>query len=102
MSIITGTKREDNGLRRSEVLAAVAEVAALVGIFLIAFTGRSVFGDGVKQFLTVLSVVAGAVGALAGLFVLLRAVQYQTSRIPRLMLGSFMAFIGIYTIVHVL
>jgi len=71
-------------------------------IFIIAFTGRSAFGDGVRQLLIVLSVIAGSLGAVAGMWVLLRAIQFQASRVPRLALGSFMTFIGIYTVVHVL
>lgn len=102
MSIFTGSKAAQPGLQRSEILAAVAEVAALFLIFIVAFTGRDAFSDGVKQFLTALSVLAGAIGALAGLVVLLRGIRFQAGRIPRLALGGVMAFIGIYTIFHVL
>lgn len=102
MSSFTRSERENTGLQRSELVAAAIEVAAIFTIFIIAFTGRSAFGDGVRQLLIVLSVIAGTLGAVAGLWVLLRAVQFQASRILRLALGSFMTFIGVYTVVHVL
>lgn len=102
MSIFAGQKPERGGIQRSEIVAALAEVTAIFTIFIVAFTGRDAFGDGVKQFLTVLSLLAGALGALAGGWVLLRGIQIQTGRVGRLALGGFMAFIGIYTFVHVL
>lgn len=102
MSSFTRSERENTGLQRNELVAAAIEVGAIFTIFIIAFTGRSAFGDGARQLLIVLSVIAGSLGAVAGLWVLLRAVQFPASRIPRLALGSFMTFIGIYTVVHVL
>lgn len=102
MSTLTSSKRENLGLQRNELIAAAVEVGAIFTIFIIAFTGRSAFGDGVRQLLIVLSVIAGVSGAGAGLWVLLRAIQFQAARIPRLALGSFMAFIGVYTVIHVL
>lgn len=102
MSIITSPRGRQSGIQRSEIMAAVVEVLAIFTIFIIAFTGRSVLGDGVKQFLTVLSVVAGALGAVAGIIIMLRGVVQEISRIPRLALGAFMAAIGIYTVIHVL
>lgn len=102
MSIFTGPKYDDAGLQRNELWMAAAEVAAIFAIFIIAITGRSTFGDGVKQMLTVLSVIVGALGAVAGAMVFLRGIQMQTSRVARFALGGFMAFIGIYTIIHVL
>jgi hypothetical protein len=103
MSTVADHQRQSgNRLERWEWQAAIAEVLALVVIFLIAFTGRSAFGDGVKTALTVLSVIAGAAGALAGLAIALRGLRLPAARIQRLALGTFMAFIGAYTIVHVL
>lgn len=102
MSIFTGSGRENTGLQRNELVAAAIEVGAIFTIFIIAFTGRSAFGDGVRQLLIVLSVIAGALGAVAGLWVLMRAIQFQAARVSRLALGSFMTFVGIYTVVHVL
>ncbi len=102
VSIFTTSERGDTGLQRNELIAAAIEVGAIFTIFIIAFTGRSVFGDGVRQLLIVLSVIAGVLGTVAGLWVLLRAIQFQSSRVPRLMLGGFMTFIGVYTVVHVL
>ncbi|CAN5193460.1 hypothetical protein BH23CHL1_BH23CHL1_10540 [soil metagenome] len=102
MSSFTRLERKNAGLQRHELITAAVEVGAIFTIFIIAFTGRSAFGDGVRQLLIVLSVIAGSLGAVAGMWVLLRAIQFQTSRVPRLALGSFMTFIGIYTVVHVL
>lgn len=102
MSIFTESRQDDTGIRRGEILAAVAEVVAIFTIFIIAFTGRSSLGEGAKNVLVALSVLTGALGAIAGLFVMLRGVQHTVSRVPRLLLGGFMAAIGIYTIVHVL
>lgn len=102
MSIFAGQSSSDNGIQRNEVVAALVEVAAIFTIFIVAFTGRDTFGDGVKQLLIVLSLLAGALGTLAGGWVLVRGFQFQSSRVARLALGGFMAAIGIYTIVHVL
>ena len=102
MSSFTRSERKNTGLQRNELVAAAVEVGAIFTIFIIAFTGRSAFGDGVRQLLIVLSVMAGALGVVAGLWVLLRAIQFQASRVPRLALASFMTFIGIYTVIHVL
>ena len=102
MSIFAGQSSAGGGIKRNEVVAALVEVAAIFTIFIVSFTGRDTFGDGVKQLLIALSLLAGALGALAGGWVLLRGIQIQPSRFARLALGGFMAFIGIYTIVHVL
>lgn len=103
MSSIAGQQQHSQSrLDRWEWQSAIAEVLALVIIFLIAFTGRSVFSDGVKTGLTVLSVIAGAAGALAGLFIMFRGLKFSAARIQRLALGAFMTFIGAYTVVHVL
>lgn len=102
LSIITSPRGRQSGVQRSEIVAAVVEVLAIFTIFIIAFTGRSTFGEGVKQFLTVLSVVAGALGSVAGIIIILRGLAHEVSRTPRLALGGFMAAIGIYTVVHVL
>jgi hypothetical protein len=102
VSIFTRSHRAEAGIQRNELVWAAAEVAAIFTIFVIAFTGRSAFGDGVRQILIALSLIAGTLGTVAGLIVVARGLQYQVSRVPRLMLGAFMAAIGIYTIVHVL
>lgn len=90
------------GVTRQELLTAAGEVAALFVIFIIAFTGRDAFSDGVKTFLTILSVIVGAVGAGAGLAIIRRAAQSTAGRYARVALGGFMVFIGVYTIFHVL
>lgn len=102
MSIFTRPETTEVPLQRNEIVAAVAEVTSIFTIFIIAFTGRDAYGDGVRQLLIALSLTAGGLGTLAGLWVLLRGFQIQTSRLQRLALGGAMAAIGIYTIVHVL
>lgn len=102
MSIFTRQQAKTTGLQRKEIVAAVAEVSSIFLIFIVAFTGRNAYGDNVRQLLVALSLTAGALGTLAGLWVLLRGVQIQSSRVARFALGGFMAAIGIYTIVHVL
>jgi hypothetical protein len=87
---------------RQDAVAAGVELAAIIGIFLFAFNTRGMFGDTVRQTLIALSLLAGALGAIAGGWVLIRAIQYQPYRLQRLALGGFMAAVGIYTIVHVL
>jgi hypothetical protein len=87
---------------RQDVVAAGVELAAIVGIFLFAFNTRGMFGDTVRQTLIALSLLAGSLGAVAGGWVLLRAIQLQPYRLQRFALGGFMAAIGIYTVVHVL
>lgn len=94
--------RQSAGLQRQELLAAAAEVTAIVGIFLFAFTTRGMFGDTVRYILITLSLLAGFLGTLAGGWLLYRAAQLPAARLQRVMLGGFMAAIGIYTIVHVL
>jgi len=102
VSIFTREQAHVRGLQRNEIMAAVAEVTAIFAIFIIAFTGRDLYGDNVRLLLIGLSLLAGALGALAGLWIMLRGLQVQTSRIPRLALGGAMAAMGIYTIIHVL
>jgi hypothetical protein len=87
---------------RQEALWALAETAALFLIFITAFTGRDALGDGAKTLLTILSIAAGSVGALAGLVVARRALADPAGRIGRLAIAGWMAFAGIYTVVHVL
>jgi hypothetical protein len=94
--------QDSNRLQPQEIRAAIAEVVAIVGIFLFAFTTRGMSGDTVRQVLIALSLLAGLFGALAGGWVLLRAYRLEAVRFQRLTLGRFMAAIGIYTIVHVL
>lgn len=90
------------GLRRGEIQAASAEVAALFLIFIVAFTGRDRFGDNMKLALILLSVIVGGIGAGGGLIVLARGVADPRGRLARLGLGAFMIFAGVYSIVHVL
>lgn len=90
------------GVSRREALAATAEVAALFIVFIIAYTGRDTFSDGVKSGLTALSAAIGLAGAAAGAVVAGRGVRSPRGRITRIALGGVMAFLGIYTIVHVL
>ena len=95
------TRQTDGGLRQA-ALWALAETAALFLIFITAFTGRDTFGDDAKTLLTILSIAAGGVGALAGLVVARRALADQAGRVGRLAIAGWMAFAGIYTVVHVL
>lgn len=96
------SERARHGIQREELAAAGIEVAVLFLLFIIAFTGRSAFGEGIRLVLSVLSVTAGALGAVAGLLVIGRSVVIRASRVGRFLLGAFMTFIGLYTVVHVL
>lgn len=87
---------------REEWLLAGGELAALAALFIIAFSGRDVFGDQVKLLLTALSALAGGLGAVAGGWITWRGVASGLGRWQRLALGGVMAFIGVYTIIHVL
>lgn len=89
-------------LTRQEWGLLGGEVAALVLIFIVAFTGRDTFGEQVKQLLTVLSIVAGSAGAVAGGWVAWRGVASGMSRWQRLALGGVMMLLGGYTVIHVL
>ncbi len=95
------TQRARGGLRQ-DALWALAETAALFLIFIVAFTGRDALGDGVKSLLTVLSIAAGSLGALAGVVVGRRALVESSSRIPRFAIAGWMVFAGVYTVIHVL
>ena len=90
------------GGARQDARWALAETAALFLIFLVAFTGRDAFSDGIKPLLTILSIAVGSVGAVAGLVVGRRALADPAARIPRLAIGGWMVFAGVYTIIHVL
>lgn len=89
-------------VQRAEVLAAVAETAGLFLIFIVAFTGRDQFGDGIKQLLIALTIVVGGLGVAAGLAIGRRGLSGASGRVSRLALGAYMIFIGAYSIVHVL
>ena len=78
------------------------EAAAILLIFIVAFTGRDAFGEQVKQLLTVLSIIAGSGGAVAGGWIAWRGIASGAGRWQRLALGAVMVFIGGYTVVHVL
>jgi hypothetical protein len=95
-------ERTFGGLRRQELTMAAAEVAGLLAIFLVAFTGRSALSDEVKTLLTMLSVLVGSLGILGGLVVARRGVVERAGRFARFGLGLVMALLGGYTIVHVL
>ncbi len=98
----TRIDRISGGLRREEWLAAAAETAGLLLIFIVAFTGREQFGEAIKTLLVVLSVIVGGLGALAGLAIVRRGITFSSGRVARIALGAFMTFIGAYSIVHVL
>lgn len=102
MSIFSREMESTGGIQRSEIMLAVGEVLAICSIFVVAFTGREHFGDGVRQVLIALSLLAGTFGAVAGGWVFIRGIIFEPSRIARLVLGGLMAAFGIYTIVHVL
>jgi hypothetical protein len=102
MSIFSREMEPAGGIQRTEIKLAIAEVVAICGIFVVAFTGRPYFSDGVRQMMIALSLMAGIFGALAGAWVLVRGLMIQPSRIIRLVMGGLMAAFGIYTIVHVL
>ena len=89
-------------ITRGEKRAALAEAAAVLLTFLVAFTGRSTFPDVVKTMLVGVSILIGAGGAFAGLGIIARGVASGEGRLARLALGGVMAFVGGYTIVHVL
>ncbi len=95
------TQRSRGGLRQ-DALWALAETATLFLIFIAAFTGRDAFGDNVKTLLTILSILAGSIGALAGLVVARRALAEPAGRIGRLVIAGWMIFAGVYTVIHVL
>ena len=95
------TQRQRGGLRQ-EALWALAETAALFLIFIVAFTGRDAFGEGVKTLLTILSVATGSIGALGGLVVARRALAERSGRIGRVGIAGWMVFTGVYTVIHVL
>lgn len=102
MSIFSREMESTGGIQRTEILLAVGEVLAICGIFVVAFTGRPYFSDGVRQIMIALSLGAGIFGALAGSWVFIRGIMLEPSRIQRLVLGGLMAAFGIYTIIHVL
>lgn len=90
------------GSVRQELRWLGLEVLTLFAIFIVAFTGRDAFGDGVKAFLTVLSVLAGVSGVAAGLLVAARGFSVPSGRVARLGIAAAMIFFGAYTVVHVL
>jgi len=89
-------------LTRQELALFGGEIAAILLIFIIAFTGRDTFGEQVKQLLTILSAIAGSAGAVAGGWLAWRGVASGMGRWQRLALGSVMLFVGGYTVIHVL
>lgn len=95
------TRRSRSGIRQ-EALWALAETAALFLIFIIAFTGRDAFGDGVKMLLTLLSIASGSLGTLGGLVVARRALAEPAGRIGRIAIAGWMMFAGAYSVIHVL
>lgn len=89
-------------LRRGEVLASGATIAAVFVLFLIAFFGRDYYGDGIRGLLIVLSSASGGAAAAGGLLSLYRAYRFRLSRPARFALGGLQLFVGVYTIIHVL
>lgn len=89
-------------LTREEWLLAGGEVAALLLLFVVAFSGRDSYGESVKNLLTALSALAGGLGAVAGVSIAWRGLASGVGRWQRLALGCAMAFLGGYTVVHVL
>jgi hypothetical protein len=87
---------------RQEALAALGETAGLFLIFIVAFTGRERFGDGVKLALVLLTLIVGGIGIAAGAAIGRRGLRAPGGRIARLVLAAYMVFIGAYSIVHVL
>lgn len=95
------TRRARPGIRQ-DALWALIETASLFLIFIVAFTGRDALGDGAKAILTILSIAAGSIGALAGLVVARRALAESAGRIGRFAIAGWMVFAGVYTVIHVL
>lgn len=95
-------EQRTRGSLRQDALWALAETAALFLIFIVAFTGRDAIGDGVKTLLTILSIAAGSIGALAGVVVGRRALAHSAGRAVRLAIAGWMVFAGVYTVYHVL
>src|SRR4051794_20600716 len=100
MSGAESTPRRGN--LRQEMQAAIAETVGLFLIFIVAITGRDHFGDGVKTFLIVLTIIVGGLGAVGGVLFLRRGAGVAEGRMMRLALSSWMIFAGGYSIVHVL
>lgn len=101
MQMQVATQHSRGGLRQ-DALWALAETAALFLIFIVAFTGRDALGDGAKSLLTILSIVVGSVGALAGVVIGRRALADRSGRIGRFAIAGWMVFAGTYTVIHVL
>lgn len=99
---LTQRSSKQTGMRRSEMVFGLAFFVAIVVLFLISFTGRSAFGDDVKTALTVLSAITGGVGFAGGLVILGRGLQHSEGRFSRLLAGVAIAFVGGYTVIHVL
>lgn len=96
------TGEQQSGIRREEILAAAAETLGLFLIFVVAISTRNLTGDAAKAILIALTWVVGAAGAGYGAIVLWRGVNQPAGRIARLALGAAMAFMGVYSIVHVM
>lgn len=90
------------GLQREEILAAAAETLGLFLIFVVAISTRDLTGDAAKTVLTALTWVVGSLGAGYGAIVAWRGIKQPAGRVARLALGAAMAFMGIYSIVHVM
>ena len=97
-----GASKTPVGAPKQELRWLATEIVALFAIFIVAFTGRDAFGDGVKLLLTILSVIAGLAGVGAGLLVAARAWGMNSGRIARFAIAGAMVFFGGYTVVHVL
>jgi len=90
------------GIQREEILAAVAETLGLFLIFVVAITTRDLTGDWAKAILKALTWIVGLVGAGYGAMTIWRGISHPNGRIARVAVGGAMAFMGIYSIVHVM
>lgn len=90
------------GAPKQELRWLAAEIVSLFAIFIVAFTGRDAFGDGVKLLLTILSIIAGLAGVGVGLLVAARTWGMRSGRIARFAIAGAMIFFGGYTVIHVL
>ncbi|HMM43920.1 MAG TPA: hypothetical protein PKA95_18650 [Thermomicrobiales bacterium] len=96
------TSDPSNGIRREEILAAAAETLGLFLIFVVAISTRDLTGDAAKAILIALTWVVGVLGAGYGAIVFWRGATQPAGRVARLALGAAMAFMGVYSIVHVM
>lgn len=90
------------GSVRQELRWLGLEVLTLFAIFIVGFTGRDSYAEGIRSLLYVLSVIAGLAGIAGGLLVAARGFSVPSARVARLGIAAAMIFFGAYTVVHVL